>query len=144
MKETVLRCDWCVTKPRRFAIVTLALSNGRATKSAPTLDLCEPHRKEIYRAFKTRKPAGAKKTLTPKLKAAQDAGKAKHIEMWAARGKQILDFLAKAKDPVPAAELRKVMKKVPKHIYTRTLMSLRESKKIKREGWSKSARWSLV
>jgi hypothetical protein len=143
MKETVLRCDWCVTKPRKFAIVTLALSNGRATKSAPTLDLCEPHRKEIYRAFQARKPAGAKKTLTPKLKASYDARKGRYAEMWAARHKQILDFLAKAKDPVPAAVLRKAIK-MPKHTYTRTLGLLRESKKIKREGWSKSARWSLV
>jgi hypothetical protein len=53
VKVTILACDWC--KLHKNAVATLQLTNGRVTKSAPTLDLCKPHMNELHKLFQSRK-----------------------------------------------------------------------------------------
>lgn len=50
MKVTILACDKCPKHTN--AVSTLSLTNGRATKGAPSLDLCGPHVKMMYKLFK--------------------------------------------------------------------------------------------
>ena len=97
MKETVLRCDLC-KKPRKLAIDTLTLSNGRT--AIATLDVCGPHEREAKRFFRRRKdigrPPGQPET--------------RHGEMWESRKKAVLAGLEAAKEPITTPEFSKVVK----------------------------------
>ena len=54
MKQTVLLCDWC-RHPRKFAVATLSLTNGRGTKGGQQLDLCGRHIKRLQKLFAPKK-----------------------------------------------------------------------------------------
>lgn len=58
MKQTVLVCDWSTTRPREFAVASVALTNGHGTKGVAQLDLCAKHYNEALRLFQPRSRPG--------------------------------------------------------------------------------------
>jgi hypothetical protein len=145
-QEIHLVCDWCPGKSR-FAVATLALTNGRVTKSTPTLDLCKKHVREMHRMFKSRRkrgatppprPAVAREGRTQHKRSGNYGKKEKYDKLWAERKRMAMAIFNKSKEPITYKALRRVPN------LQRTLAMLKADGKIKREGWSKGARWSLV
>jgi hypothetical protein len=115
MKETRLVCDLC-TEPRRDAVASLTLANGRKGV-APTLDVCEPHRAKLVRIFTPRKKPGP----PPGTRAEQ----------------AIMTFIAKhgkgAPTPISLAT------GIPRWTIQKVMLELKEKKKLTCEGKGKQA-----
>jgi hypothetical protein len=118
VKQTILVCDHCQERPRRHAVQSVALQNGRATRGVASLDLCEKHYRELVRFFRQRNPMGApaageqpkpegkKLKLTDEQRASRAARLKKHQEekmkpkwakMWEERLVKVAAVLEKSK-----------------------------------------------
>src|SRR5215510_3634533 len=93
MQQTTLGCDWCGAGKnglRPFAVTTLALTNGKHTAKAPTLDLCARHVRQMVKQFQPMKKKRGPYTMTKK----ELSRRAEKFEpMWQAVEKKVLGAL---------------------------------------------------